>query len=105
MTRGLVKKGQSTLELTVALIIFVVLFAAAVRIFVWLNVGVVDRQVAYDNTRRAAGSTAPERVRDSDIARPDGSARDDLEIVGASGGREVEINEPLNADLNLSIEF
>ncbi|MBI5873183.1 MAG: hypothetical protein HZB36_03465 [Candidatus Omnitrophica bacterium] len=95
--------GQTSLELTVALVIFAMLFVAAVKIFVWLNAGLVNRQVAYDNTRVKAGSSKPERV--IGITNLKHKTPGKLRIVSIDGTKEVKVNEPLNADLNLTSEF
>jgi hypothetical protein len=102
--RGKIKCGQSTLELTVALIIFAMLFVAAVKIFVWLNAGLVNRQVEYDDTRVGAGRGGNEQ-RIKNITNLDNVTSQDLVIVDESGKREKQYNEPLIADLNLTSEF
>jgi hypothetical protein len=56
------EKGQSTLELAAALIVVVLFLMASLKIFLWLNDRMVRRQVAYENTRIAAGSQWPEEV-------------------------------------------
>lgn len=51
-----------TLELAVALLVVMLLIVATVKIFVWLNEGIVRRQYRYEDTRIAAGgseSTVP----------------------------------------------
>lgn len=89
------KTGQATLELTVALILIMLLLVASVRIFVWLNEGMVARQVSYEDTRVAAGSTPPQAVSLSDL----NNATSQSLNIG-----EVPFNEPLNADLNLVVQ-
>ncbi len=48
-------QGQTSLEMTVALILVVILLVASVKIFLWLNEGIVSQQVSYENTRLQAG--------------------------------------------------
>ncbi len=97
--------GQATLELTVALIVIMMLLVAAVRTFVWLNEGMVARQVSYENTRVAAGSTAPAYVDLNPVTHLDNVGADSLVIRDTSGNPEVGFNEPLNADLNLVVQL
>lgn len=54
--RNLMEDGQTTLELTAALIILMMFLVASARIFVWLNERIVYRQHQYETTRVAAGS-------------------------------------------------
>jgi hypothetical protein len=93
--RPLTEIGQATLELTVALILVMLLLVASVRIFVWLNEGMVARQASYEDTRVKAGSTPFQAVSLSDL---DNAAPQSLNIG------EVPFNEPLNADLNLVVQ-
>jgi hypothetical protein len=94
--------GQASLELTVVLIVFILFLIAGVRTFLWLNLGLVGRQVSYDGTRVAAASTAPATV--AALHDLSGVSAEDLEIQDTSGQHEVGFNEPLNPDLNLVIE-
>jgi len=48
--------GQVSLEVTVAFICIMLLLFASVRIFVWMNQRMVQRQKDYENSRVAAGS-------------------------------------------------
>lgn len=45
-------KAQVSIELTIALIACAVLLIGTTRCFVWMNKCIVDRQVAFQNTRR-----------------------------------------------------
>jgi hypothetical protein len=49
-------KGQSTLELTAALVVIAILLIGTAKIFLWINDSMVRRQVNYEATRVAAGS-------------------------------------------------
>ncbi len=95
------ENGQATLELTVTLILIVILLMAGVKVFLWLNEGLVLRQVSYENTRVAAGSTAPERVILTTVQSMDNVQPQNLVITGVSGGTEIGFNEPLNANFNI----
>lgn len=97
----MMRDGQATLELTVALILIVILLMAGVKVFLWLNEGLVLRQVSYDNTRVVAGSTAPETVILTTVQHMDNAQPQNLVITGVSGGTEVGFNEPLIADFNI----
>ena len=95
-------RGQATLELTVALILIVILLMAGVKVFLWLNEGLVLRQVSYENSRVAAGSTAPETVNLAEVQSMNNAQPADLVIIGKNYfGTEVGFNEPLNADFNI----
>lgn len=52
-------KGQSSLELTVALIAAFILLLGTVKLFVWVNERMVLRQEDYEATRVAAASDNP----------------------------------------------
>ena len=95
------RDGQATLELTVALILIAILLMAGVKVFLWLNEGLVQRQVSYENTRVAAGSTAPETVNLAPVKSLDNVLPQQLVIKGVSGGAEVGFDEPINADFNI----
>ena len=77
------RKGQATVELAVALILIVILLMAGVKTFLWLNEGMVARQVSYENTRIEAGSTAP------------------AEVVLNNDLGEVGFDEPFNEEFNI----
>ena len=54
--------GQASLEMTLAMIGVLLLLAACINVFVWLNGRIVARQQAYESSRQAAAdkdSTAP----------------------------------------------
>ncbi len=53
------RNGQSTLELTVALVAVFILLLGTVKIFVWVNEQMVLRQEDYEATRVAAASDNP----------------------------------------------
>ncbi len=102
MRDGRPSRGQATLELTVALILIVILLMAGVKVFLWLNEGIVLRQVSYENTRVEAGSTAPENVVLNNMLSLNNVQPEDLVIIGNDYGcAEVGFNEPLNADFNI----
>ncbi len=50
------KGGQTSLEMTVALVMVMMLLLASVKIFLWLNQRIVIQQVDYENTRVQAGN-------------------------------------------------
>ncbi|MDD5019649.1 MAG: hypothetical protein PHH75_04615 [Candidatus Omnitrophica bacterium] len=80
------KKGQSTLELTAALIVLMILLVGAARIFVWLNERMAWRQSEYENTRVTAGSTAFTSY---------------VDLANAEHTEGVEIDESTNPPLNI----
>jgi len=51
-------KGQSLLEATFALVILLLLLGGIIRIWLWENNQIVERQVRYNQTRVQAGSDA-----------------------------------------------
>ncbi len=68
------RSGQVTLELAVALLVVMLLIVATVKIFVWLNEGIVRRQYRYENSRIAAGgveSTVPNAGPLTDVTAED----------------------------------
>lgn len=77
--------GQSSLELTAALVVVMILLVASVKIFVWLNERIVLRQIEYEKTRVEAGNATPAPV--NLIALPD-VPPEALKIPG-----EVMVNE------------
>jgi len=78
--------GQSTLEMTAALVVLMILLVGAARIFVWLNERMAWRQTEYENTRVTAGSTAFTSY---------------VDLNNAEHTRGVEINESSNPPLNI----
>ena len=64
------KNGQATIELSVALVILFTLLFGSLKIFLWINERIVQRQVTYEDDpqhggfygRVAAGSTDPVSV-------------------------------------------
>jgi len=52
------KKGQVTLEMTTSLIVLLILIAGIIRVFVWVNDCMLERQEAYEGTRIVAGGGA-----------------------------------------------
>jgi len=53
------RNGQSTLEVTVALVAAFILLFGAVKVFVWVNERMVLRQEQYEATRVEAASDSP----------------------------------------------
>jgi len=82
----LTKKGQSTLELTAALIVLMILLVGAAKIFVWLNERMAYRQSEYERTRVQAGSVA---------------FTSSIDLTNAEQTRGVEIDESSNPPLNI----
>jgi hypothetical protein len=78
--------GQSTLEMTAALIVLMILLVGAARIFVWLNERMAYRQYQYENTRVEAGSVP---------------FTEGLNLMNAEHTRGIEIDESSNTPLNI----
>jgi len=51
-----IEKGQSTLEMALALIVIILLIGGIVKIWFWSNTQIVQRQQAYNATRVQAGT-------------------------------------------------
>lgn len=51
------KKAQASLEFTLVFVITILLVVLTANVFVWLNHCMVRRQVEYEKTRTAAGSS------------------------------------------------
>jgi Flp pilus assembly protein TadG len=52
------KRGQGTLEMSVVFVLSVLLIGGIVNIWLWLNNQIVTRQIAYNNSRVTAGTSA-----------------------------------------------
>jgi hypothetical protein len=78
--------GQSTLELTAALIVLMILLVGAAKIFVWLNERMAYRQSEYERTRVQAGSVA---------------FTSSIDLTNAEQTKGVEIDESSNPPLNI----
>lgn len=50
------RRAQTTLELTIALVLIMILLVGSAKIFVWLNGRMVQRAEDYEGSRIAAGS-------------------------------------------------
>ena len=53
------RSGQSSLEMTLAMIGALLLLFGSIKVFTWLAQRIVARQQAYENSRVSAGSSAP----------------------------------------------
>ncbi len=84
-------RGQSSLEMTAAVIMVLLMLVAAVRIFAWLNRRIIYRQEDYEATRIAAGSMPHETVT---FTEGNVSATDTIL-------RGVEVNESARPEINL----
>ena len=84
-------RGQSSLEMTAALIMVLLLLVAAVRIFAWLNRRIIYRQEDYEATRIEAGSMPHE-----DVAFTEGNVSATDSILGG-----VEVDESARPEINL----
>lgn len=66
------KKGQGTLEMTFVLITAVLLLGGILNIWLWENKQAVKRQVEYNRTRRAAGTSYDSyKLNDNDPEHPE----------------------------------
>ena len=52
-------RGQASLEMTLAMIGALLLLFGSLKVYLWINERLVSRQLAYEATRVAAGSTQP----------------------------------------------
>ncbi len=84
-------RGQSSLEMTAAMIMVLLMLVAAVRIFTWLNRRIIYRQADYEATRIQAGSMPHE-----DVTFTEGNVSATDTILGG-----VEINESARSEINL----
>ena len=55
----MVKRGQASLEMSVAMIGALLLLVACIKVYVWINGRLLNRQQAYEASRVAAGRAAP----------------------------------------------
>ena len=88
--------GQATLELSVALILVLILIVASLRIFLWINQRIVQRQEQYDSQRVTAGS---QNMQLMDFASTE-NKKDLSEGVLAING-EVQVDESGYQKLNV----
>jgi NADH:ubiquinone oxidoreductase subunit 3 (subunit A) len=51
------EKAQTTLEFALCLIVLILLFIAAFKVFIWAGNDMVKQQQAYDSGRVSAGTT------------------------------------------------
>jgi hypothetical protein len=83
------RKGQATVELSVALILVMLLLVASVKTFVWINEKIVRRSRAYEATRVSAGQAPLQAVNVQPITS---ATTSQLELSG-----ERMYNEPTEA--------
>jgi len=84
-------RGQSSLEMTAALIMVLLLLVAAVRIFAWLNRRIIWRQRDYEATRIQAGS-----MPHHDVVFTQGNVSATDRILGG-----VEVHDTVRPAINL----
>lgn len=58
MADAFLRKGQGTLEAVIALLVTVLLLGGILNIWLWSNKQIVRRQMRYDTTRVAAGTSS-----------------------------------------------
>jgi len=86
-------RGQSSLEMTVGMIMVLMMLVAAVRIFAWINRRLIYRQEDYEASRISAGSQSHEAV-----SFTEGNVTPTDTIQGG-----VEVNESARPEINLFI--
>ncbi|MBU1998271.1 MAG: hypothetical protein ABIG46_00720 [Candidatus Omnitrophota bacterium] len=65
------RKGQSTLETALVLVITFSLVGGIVNIWIWANRQIVERQVRYNNSRVAAGTSSDDYELQWPVYEPD----------------------------------
>ena len=80
-----VNKAQATIEFTMVFVIALLFILLTVNVFVWLNHCLVARQVAYEETRTAAG-TRPITDGSGDPGKSDFFTPPQLNIFTIGGG-------------------
>ena len=63
MDYGLRKRGQASLEMTMAILGLLLLVLASVKVFWWLSVRLISRQKYYECTRGLAGRVNMEQLK------------------------------------------
>lgn len=58
MGNRILKKGQASLEASVAFVVAILLLATIVKIWFWANNQIVERQIKFNETRVAAGTSS-----------------------------------------------
>ena len=102
----LMRSGQATLELSVALIVVMILLVAIVRTFVWFNEKIVKRQAGYESTRVAAGSTPHDIILLEDSSSGGvvrGLGEEGIQLVDSAHNpvEEVLVDDPDTENLSL----
>jgi hypothetical protein len=91
------RKGQTTIEVGVGMVVVMLLLFGSLKIFLWLNERMVRRQVAYENTRVAAGASWTQRYI---YSNKNNASEDDLRFQG-----EILVNDSAYPELNIFEPF
>ena len=88
-----------------ALLLVMILLVASIRIFVWLNERIVIRQVRYEDTRIAAGSTTHENIFLGDLDNVDRNGLQLRKLESMAPVEERLVNESGFEDLNIIVKL
>jgi len=75
------RRGQSTLETAIAFIIIVILFGGILKIWFWANNQIIDRQLRFNDSRVAAGTSTDTYTLQWPVYTPPSLSEDDV-LVG-----------------------
>ena len=78
-------KGQSTLELSLVFVLMVLLVGGIVKIWLWSNKQIVERQLRYNATRVAAGTSSDGYTLQWPVYQPSELKEDDVLLNNNSG--------------------
>lgn len=82
-------KAQATLEMTIVIIIIVLFLGGIINIWAWANTQIVKRQLRYNASRVAAGSSSDAYVLQWPVYTPD-ALTEDMVLLGPPRFKERE---------------
>ena len=94
----MIDRGQTTLELTTALIVVMMLLIGSVKIFMWLNERIVRRQMDYEAQRVDAANAPPQTIA---LSNKNGVSEGNLKLLGSGETKEELPDESTYPALNI----
>lgn len=85
--RVLNSKGQATLETAIVFFLIVALFGGIIKIWLWENRQIVERQLRYNATRASAGTAVDNYKLQWPVYAPPDLKEEDVIINNSSFGR------------------
>lgn len=75
-------KGQSTLETALVFVLIVLFLGGITKIWLWANNQIVERQVRYNNSRVAAGTSADNYTLQWPVYQPPALTEEEVLLEG-----------------------